>query len=54
VKSEPSRLSRELAHRRAEHRARMMVRVANRTFTKQPNRIDRIARRLLDRAVTKS
>jgi hypothetical protein len=45
-------LGRELAHRRAEQRARLMVRVANRTFKKQPNRGDRLARRLLDKAVT--
>jgi hypothetical protein len=44
-------LPRELAQRRAEQRARLMVRVANRTFKKQPNRGDRLARRLLDKAV---
>jgi hypothetical protein len=47
-------LAREVAHRRAEQRARLMVRVANRTFTKQPNRLDRLARRVLDRAVTET
>jgi hypothetical protein len=44
-------LSRELAQLRAEQRARLTVRVANRTFKKQPNRGDRLARRLLDKAV---
>ena len=43
---------REIRLRRAEQRARMMVRVVNRTFKKQPTRLDRLARRLLDKATS--
>jgi hypothetical protein len=45
---------RELQHRRAEQRARAMVRVANRTFTTQPNLIDKLAHRLVAKAVGRS
>jgi hypothetical protein len=43
------RWRRELGRRRAEARARLMIRVVNRTFTKQPDRLDRLARRLVDK-----
>ena len=44
-------LRRELGHRVDEARARTMVRVARRTFRKQPNRVDRLAIALLGKAV---
>ena len=40
----------ELRHRRAEAHARTMVRVVNRTFKRQPGRVDRIAHRLVTKA----
>jgi hypothetical protein len=40
----------ELRKRRAEARARLMVRVVNRSFKKQPNRLDRVAARLVAKA----
>jgi hypothetical protein len=40
----------ELRHRRAEARARTMVRVVNRTFKKTPTRLDRLANRIVAKA----
>lgn len=45
-------LRREFQQRREEARARMMVRVVNRTFKKRPNRFDRFAVRLVEKATT--
>jgi hypothetical protein len=42
----------ELERRLHEARARLMVRVANRSFKKQPSRIDRLARRLVEKATS--
>jgi hypothetical protein len=36
---------------RAEQQARMAVRVANRTFKHHPNALDRLARRVLEKAL---
>ena len=41
---------RELRHRVDETRARAMVRVARRTLKRQPNRLDRLANRLVAKA----
>lgn len=47
------RWQREIRLRRAESKARLMVRVVNRTFKKQPNRVDRFAHTLVDKSVDK-
>jgi hypothetical protein len=44
----------EMKRRLEEFRARTMVRVANRTFKKQPNRVDRLAIKLLEKATATS
>jgi hypothetical protein len=42
----------DLRRRLDEVRARAMVRVANRSFTKQPRGLDRIAHRVVAKAAT--
>ena len=39
------------ARRKAERRSRMMIKLANRTFNKEPNLLDRVAIRMLTKAV---
>ena len=39
------------ARRKAERRSRMMTKLANRTFNKEPNLLDRVAIRMLTKAV---
>jgi len=41
----------QLARWRAEQQTRLTVRIANRTFKRHPNRVDRLAQRLLAKAV---
>ena len=39
------------ARRKAERRSRMMTKLANRTFNKEPNLLDRVAIKMLAKAV---
>ena len=39
------------ARKKAERRSRMMTKLANRTFNKEPNLLDRVAIRMLTKAV---